>query len=102
MRTLWILLFALACPAVSQELVLVTQVVCPPCKVAKVLLEKHKSSEAFAGYKLDEWNLLKDRAKIEALKIGKLVTTPTLQPSSEQVSTTPQQHLATLSMLWTL
>lgn len=65
----------------AQELILVSQNPCPPCKVVKKLLEKHKADKEFQDYTIREWDRFADRRKIEALEalgMPPIVRTPTL------------------------
>lgn len=64
--------------ASGQELVLISQKPCPPCRVAKNLLDRLKDHESIKGYKVSEWDRVADQAKIEALGIGKVTRPPVL------------------------
>lgn len=70
--------FVFCSVAISQELVLISQKFCPPCRAAKNVLEKIKDHESIQGYKVREWDIAKDRLKIEGLGIGSVTRTPVL------------------------
>lgn len=61
-----LLAIAQPCDAQKPTFVFVTQPFCPPCIKAKLTFESMKRDGSLDGYQVDEWDIRKDRAKIDA------------------------------------
>ena len=86
------------CDSPKMQLVLITQKPCPPCRVASALLDRMDLRE----YVRSEWDIRRDKDRIDALGIGRVARTPVLVllgsdgAAISSIETIDQGHVAAL------